>query len=362
MLVLILWPLLTPMSSTFREFVRKIGSGAHTSQHLTRSEAAEAARLMLQQEATPAQIGAFLIAHRIKRPTGEELAGMLDAYDELGPAIPPIDTFSNDRPVMVAGVPYDGRSRTAPLSVAIALLLAEFGQPVLMHGGDRMPTKYGLPLLALWQALGIDWSKRSIDAIRRDLQEEHLSFVYLPKHFPLAHQLVAYREDIGKRPPLATLELIWSPYRGQHHLVAGFVHPPTETMMREAFSLRGTRPFTLVKGLEGSCDLPSDRTSIIGLGNGDRFERLCLSPWERGWNGENVPLDPNAQELAKAITTTLQGQDTLLRRPLIWNGGFYLWRLGCCTTLEEGYNHAELILKKGILNERLKRLRVAVAS
>ena len=40
---------------------------------------------MLTQEATPAQIGAFLIAHRIKRPVPAELAGLLDAYAELGP-------------------------------------------------------------------------------------------------------------------------------------------------------------------------------------------------------------------------------------------------------------------------------------
>ena len=66
------------MSDRFREFLRQVGSGTHTSEALSRSQAAEAMKLMLLQEATPAQIGAFLIAHRIRRPTGEELAGMLD--------------------------------------------------------------------------------------------------------------------------------------------------------------------------------------------------------------------------------------------------------------------------------------------
>src|SRR4028119_884278 len=96
--------------------------------------------MMLLQEATPAQIGAFLIAHRIKRPTGEELAGMLDAYEQLGPKLQSIDSSP-----VILGVPYDGRSRTAPVNVLTALLLITSGQPVVMHGSDRMPTKYGVP-------------------------------------------------------------------------------------------------------------------------------------------------------------------------------------------------------------------------
>ena len=57
------------MSTAFRDLLRKVGSGSHTSENLTRAEAASATRMMLTQEATPAQIGAFMIAHRIKRPT-----------------------------------------------------------------------------------------------------------------------------------------------------------------------------------------------------------------------------------------------------------------------------------------------------
>lgn len=72
------------MSDEFRELLKKIGSGTHTSKNLTREEAAKATRMMLEEIATPAQIGAFMIAHRIKRPTPDELAGILDTYDDLG--------------------------------------------------------------------------------------------------------------------------------------------------------------------------------------------------------------------------------------------------------------------------------------
>ena len=72
------------MSSEFRELLVKVGSGTHTSKQLTRAEAAKATEMMLQQTATPAQIGAFAIAHRIKRPTPTELAGILDTFDSPG--------------------------------------------------------------------------------------------------------------------------------------------------------------------------------------------------------------------------------------------------------------------------------------
>src|SRR5579883_565204 len=252
------------MSHAFRELLRKVGSGTHTSESLTREEAAATTRMMLQQEATPAQIGAFMIAHRIRRPTGTELAGMLDAYEELGPRLQPITA---NHPVTVMSVPYDGRSRTAPIGPLGALILATAHCPVIMHGGDRMPTKDGEPLINIWRGLGIDWSQLSLAQVQQVLETAGLGFVYLPVHFPLAQGLVPYRDQIGKRPPLATMELIWSPYAGETHLVSGFVHPPTELMFQEALALRGLGHFTTVKGLEGSCDLPRERTAIIGLGS-----------------------------------------------------------------------------------------------
>ncbi|MEM9772217.1 MAG: hypothetical protein AAF889_11590, partial [Cyanobacteria bacterium P01_D01_bin.73] len=192
------------MSGVFRELLMKIGSGPHTGKNLSREEAKRALILMLEQEATPAQIGAFLIAHRIRRPTSEELAGMLDAFDELGPTVPAI---ASDKPVCIFGTAYDGRSRTFPLGVGVALTMAAAGYPTLLHGGARMPSKYGLPLVDIWSALGVDWRSLSLDEVHHHLENHKLGFLYLPHHFPLAHGLVQFREEIGKRPPLATLEL-----------------------------------------------------------------------------------------------------------------------------------------------------------
>ncbi|MGB7085533.1 MAG: hypothetical protein WBD47_08265, partial [Phormidesmis sp.] len=200
------------LAEQFRDLLKKVGSGTHTSKALTRSEAAIATELMLTQAATPAQIGAFMIAHRIKRPTPTELAGMLDTYDALGPQLREIDARY---PVTVFCNPYDGRSRTAPITPLTALIMAAAGAPVLLHGSGRMPTKHGLPTVEIFQGLGLNWPALTLAHVQTVLAKTGLGFVYQPVHFPLAESLVAYREQIGKRPTLATVEIMWSPYAGR---------------------------------------------------------------------------------------------------------------------------------------------------
>jgi len=403
------------MSNAFRELLKKVGSGVHTGKDLTRSEAAAATRMMLLQEATPAQIGAFMIAHRIKRPTSEEVAGMLDAYDELGPKLQlkglgtgnwglgtgqyfsTTPSFSQSRsdvrrslsraadahggslipnaqsrersdsltqPVMVFGIPYDGRSRTAPVTPLTALLLTTVGVPVVMHGGDCMPTKYGIPLIEIWQGLGVDFSKLTLTQVEQLLQTTGLGFVYLPQHFPQAQGLVPYRDQIGKRPPAATMELIWCPYVGDTHIVAGYVHPPTESRFMETFELRGVANFTLVKGLEGSCDLPRDRTAIIAFSqssSSSTFERLLLHPRDYGFAGTEVPLDSTTQLLAQ-MQDVLNGKSSELMPAAIWNGGFYLWRCGICSDLPTGFTKAEALFTSGKVAQKLEEISQAIAS
>jgi anthranilate phosphoribosyltransferase len=347
------------MSNLFRPLLQKVGSGNHTGENLTRTEAATATKMMLLGEATPAQIGAFLIAHRIKRPTADELAGMLDAYNELGPKLQPI---AAGRPVIVFGIPYDGRTRTAPISPIAALLLAAVGQPVVMHGGDRLPTKYGLPLVEIWQGLGVDWTNLSLEKTQQIFEQTGIGFVYLPEHFPLTNSIWEYRDQLGKRPPLATMELIWCPYAGDVHIIPGFVHPPTETLFQLTLGLHNITKYTLVKGLEGSCDLPRDRTAIIGLSTpSGQLERLHLAPRDYDFTPKNVPLTTTEQLLTE-MQAVLAGTSTELTQTALWNGGFYLWQSGVCPDMRSGIATAKELFISGAVADKLQQLSQVVNS
>lgn len=340
------------MSDEFRELLKKVGSGAHTGKDLTRAEAEAATIMMLQQTATPAQIGAFAIAHRIKRPTPEELAGMLDAYDRLGKKLAPV----NSQQAVVLGNPYDGRSRSVPVNPVTALILATAEIPVIMHGGDRMPTKYGIPTVEIWQKLGVDFAKLSLEQAQAFLAKTLIGFVYTPHHFPLAHYLVPYREQIGKRPPLATLELIWCPIKGRTSIVSGFVHPPTEERFQQTFKLRKVDDYTTVKGSEGSCDLPCSRTAIIGIKkHGNKFQRLLVHPDEYGLAGKDFALESEPQAIQE-ICKVIEGKSSKLMPTAILNGGFYLWRFGICSSISEGCDRAERLLVEGTVADKLRQL------
>jgi anthranilate phosphoribosyltransferase len=338
------------MNTVFRELLQKVGSGEHTHKNLTRAEAAQAATMILLEQATPAQIGAFLIAHRIKRPTSEELAGMLDAYDQLGPQLP---MLALPKPLVIFGCPYDGRSRTAPVIPLTALVLAAAGCPVLMHGGDRSPTKYGIPLVEVWRLLGVKWQGLNLEQLQHRLEQTLVGFLYTPDHFPLTQQLMTYRDQIGKRPPFATLELMWSPYRGEAHVVSGFVHPPTETTMRGAFALRGVHHFTTVKGLEGSCDVPRNRSAI--LGRGEPWERIILNAYDYDMAGSEVDL-PELEIWPTLMQQTLAGVTSDLTTATLWNSGLYLWHLGFCSSPQEGFAWANELLSSGKTVQKLQQL------
>lgn len=347
------------MSDEFRELLKRVGSGTHTSRNLTRKESNQATTMMLLQQATPAQIGAFMIAHRIKRPTPEELAGILDAFDQLGDQINVCPQHTHE-PV-VLGNPYDGRSRTIPVTVITALILASVDIPVIMHGGERMPTKYGIPLIEIWRRLRIDFSKFGLAQTQNTYNQARIGFIYLPQHFSTAHDFITYREQIGKRPPFATAELVWCPIIPKCRLVAGFVHPPTEERFRATFKLRHTEEFTLVKGLEGSCDLSRNRTGIIAIGNvGQDFERILLDPADYGLRGSDIMFESNEQaiDLIKAV---IHGVPNKLFSAAVLNGGFYLWRFKLASSLESAFELATTMLTKGKVANKLKQLQAICA-
>ncbi len=357
------------MSHVFRTLLKKIASGPHTGKHLTRSEAESAMTMVLQAEATPAQIGGFIVAHRMKRPVPQELAGILDAYDRLSSRIPPLDARTPEASdpatlPIVLGCPYDGRARTAPVTPIVALLLANAGVPVVMHGGDRMPTKYGLPMVEIWHALGIDWTRCGVARLHDALDRAQLAFAYTPFIFPETIAVADYRDQIGKRPPLATIELMWSPYGGQVRHACGFVHPPTEGFFQGAFALRGQAEFMTIKGLEGSCDLPRSRTAIIGIYQGDQFERLHLHARDFGLGGVDTPMASEADYLADLAMLVAGRIETDRERELmksaVWSGGFFLWQCGVCADLKLGIAQAEQVIQQGLLAKTITEIQAAI--
>ena len=332
----------TAKSTRFKTYLQKVGSGEHTSQGMSREEAADAMALMLHQDATPAQIGAFLIAHRIRRPEPQELAGMLDTYRELGPVL---KSPKNAIAPICFGMPFDGRTRTAPIYPLTVLVLLAALQPVVLQGGDRMPIKYGVTTLELFKALGLDLSGLHLRSVEEGFKRHGFALIHQPEHFPIAESLVGYREELGKRPPVASLELLWTPHQGRHILVSGFVHPPTESRAWDALRQAGETDLVTVKGLEGGTDLPIGRACITATMKEGHVERLILHPRDHGCHAKDV-------EWQDLDTWTVQARQALgnqgpLSTALRWNAGSYLWFCGMADDIQAGLKQAEELLEGG---------------
>ncbi len=335
----------------FKAHLSKVGSGVQTSRGMSREESADALHLILTAQASPAQIGAFLIAHRIRRPEPQELAGMLDTYRVLGPKLKSAN--GQKRPICF-GMPFDGRTRTAPIYPLTALVLLSTGQPIVLQGGRRMPVKYGVTAEELFKALGLELKDLTMDQVEAGFQQHGLALIYQPDHFPLAESLISYRDEIGKRPPLASLELLWTAHQGEHLLVSGFVHPPTENRAWKALELAGEKSLITVKGLEGSTDLPISRACVMSWVQAGQPERLVLHPRDHGCFDQDIEWN-NIEQWSEQALEALNNRGSL-SQPLLWNAGTYLWLAGLADNLDEGIAHAEKCLQSGLAQTTLEQL------
>ncbi len=335
----------------FKSYLRKIGSGEQTGRGMSRAESEDALNLILKGIPSPAQIGAFMIAHRIRRPEIQELAGMLDTYLTLGPKL---RSKNKQRNPICFGMPFDGRVRTAPIYPLTTLLLISAGQPVILHGGRKMPVKYGVTTEELFRSLGLNLKGLTIKQVENGFWENNFAFIYQPEHFQIAETLIQYREEIGKRPPIASMELLWTAHQGKHLMITGFVHPPTEERHCKTLQIMNEFNVITIKGLEGSTDLSIRHSSIIGRMRDDKLKRIILKAKDYDYIAEDMSWK-NVDEWRDQALQALNNEGPL-KKALEWNGGIFLWLSGVVNNLEEGLFKAKALIASGSTKKTLKDL------
>ncbi|WP_281067942.1 hypothetical protein [Anthocerotibacter panamensis] len=342
------------MSTTFREFVMKIGSGRLTGRDLTREESCRATVMLLNQEGTAAQMGAFLIAHRIKRPTPDELAGILDAFDLLAC---PFTLPATGLPPVVLSSPYDGQERLAVVTPLTALICSSLGQGIVLHGTTDMPPKHGLTSFDILAALGVDLS-RDAQTVTAQYEATGLGWVYLPTHFPQAYALQTLRDELGKRPPLATAELFWNPVR-RGLPILGYTHRETVQLAIATAGLREVDALVLVRGVQGSVNCTMFHPNLGLSWSQGISEPFRLVAADYGLGDDDLPLVGDSQDLLRQreITlATLQGKETPLRRAAIFSSAFVLTQARFSPSLAEAIPLATRALEQGLAYQKLHQI------
>jgi len=234
---------------TFAQYVRILGRGKKGSRSLNKDEAFEAMRMILNDEVEEVQIGAFLMLLRVKEESPEELAGFVAAARASLPQ--PTDAVNVD----LDWSSYAGKRRHLPWFILAALLLAENGISILMHGtaGRRDNRTYTPDVMKLF---GIS-DCASLDAASQQIETHNIAFISLEHFSPKLKQIMELRSLLGLRSPINTLLRILNPL-GAPHLMQGTFHPGYRPIHQQAAIHLEQAHLAVFKGEGGECERNPD--------------------------------------------------------------------------------------------------------
>jgi anthranilate phosphoribosyltransferase len=364
-------------AAAMRSILQRIATGPDLSKDLSRDEAREGMRLVLDGQVDPVQAGVFLIALRMKRETDDENCGVLDAVrDATLRVTAPVDALVD------IGDPYDGFKRTLPASPFLPCVLAACGVPAVSHGVESMGPKYGVTHRQVLRAAGLPVDLGPDEAAAR-VGDAGIGWSYVDqKHFcPKLHALAALRTLIVKRPAITTAEVLAGPLCGRlrTHLVTGYVHKPYPRIYALLARHAGFDSALIVRGVEGSViPLLSQKGKVFRYVDGGEETMVEFTPAELGIDqpvraprvpGSAVADDAKADHddagtafdaatvaklAADAGTAALEGQPGATRDSLIYGAALCLWHLERHESLASAAQAVRAVLDNG---EALRRLR-----
>jgi len=238
------------------KYIKIIGRGKDGARPLTREDAADLFGQVLDGSVTDLEVGGFCLAMRIKGETPEEMAGFLDATHQRMNHFP-----ASERPIVVLPT-YNGARKLPGLTPLLALLLAQRGVAVLLHGtpteSSRVFTSEVLAALDIHAQAAI-----------KPIAPGEVVFAPTELLLPALKRLLDVRRAVGLRNPAHSLVKILNPCRGQALVISSYTHPEYAVSMGQTFELIKANAL-LLRGTEGEVvadprRLPQMEAFIAGI-------------------------------------------------------------------------------------------------
>jgi anthranilate phosphoribosyltransferase len=259
----------------FAKYIRILGKGRTGSRALTREEAYDAMRMILNNEVEDIQLGAFLMLLRVKEESHEELTGfVLAVRDNI--AAP------TDIAVDLDWSSYAGKKRQLPWYLLTCWVLADQGIRVYMHGAsghtsERMYTEdvltqMGIPLARSWQQ------------VSAQLDASNFAYMPLENLSPVLKRLINLRNYLGLRSPVHTLSRLINPMAAPCSIQSIF-HPAYADSHQQA-SISLQQPNAAVfKGEGGEIERKPEAVCLVKkIVNG----MACEETWPRLLEGRQI--------------------------------------------------------------------------
>ena len=267
----------------FARFVRILGRGKSMTRSLTQAEAEEAMTAILAGEVLPEQLGAFLLLLRVKEESPEELAGFVRAARAALalPATPPrvdLDWSS-----------YAGKRRQLPWFLLSALLLAQKGWRVFMHGGEGH-TEGRLYTSEALRSLGVAVAPNLMAAAQR-LEREGFAYVTLDAISPALDDMMGLKPVLGLRSPVHTFARLLNPF-GAGAMMQAVFHPAYMRLHREAGLLLGQPALSVFRGEGGEIERrPNKPCDLQLLIDGERIDETWPASMPDPRQGADESMD-----------------------------------------------------------------------
>jgi anthranilate phosphoribosyltransferase len=317
---------------------------------LTRDEAREVMGEIMAGDATPAQIGGFLVALRAKGETAEEIAGCAEAMRAHALAVQP----RRDDLVDTAGTGGDG-AHTINISTAAALVAAAAGAAVAKHGNRAVSSACGSA--DVLEALGFALEQEP-PRIAESIDELGFGFLFAPLHHPAMRHAAPVRKELATRTVFNVLGPLTNPAGARAQVVGVYSRELVRTIA-EVLATLGARRAFVVHGAGGIDELsPVGENLIAEVVDGSVRERTLDPEADLGLpRCDLAELRGGApQENAATVREVFDGADGGRRNAILLNAAGAIAAAGHAEDLREGLGLARDAVDSGAAAQRLEQL------
>lgn len=332
------------MSDDFRTLLAKVATGAL----LTREEAALAFNRMMSGEATPSQMGALLMALRVRGETVDEITGAVTTMRAkmLKVSAPP-------DAVDVVGTGGDA-SGSFNISTCTAFLVAGCGVPVAKHGNRALSSRSGsADVLA---ALGVK-IELSPDQVGHCIREAGIGFMFAPAHHPAMKNVGPTRVELGTRTIFNLLGPLSNPAGVKRQMIGAFSRQWIEPMAQVLKNL-GSECVWVAHGSDGLDEITISGPTHIAALEAGKVRTFEISPEDIGLKRAKPETlrGADADANAAALLGVLKGKSGPYRDVAIFNAAATLVVAGRAKELKDGAAMAAKSIDTGEAEGRLDRL------
>ncbi len=281
---------------------------------LTFEQAESAMNSIMDGEATPAQIGSYLTALRMKGETVDEIAGSAKSMREHVVSVPVSASMYDGLLVDTCGTGGDGK-HTFNISTTAAFVVAGHGLKVAKHGNRAASSQSGSAdvLMALGGNLDLEPQQ-----VAECIDEVGIGFLYAINHHPAMRYAIGPRREIGQRTIFNVLGPLTNPAGATQQLI-GVYDPDLTEPLAHVLGALGSRAAYVVHGADGLDELSVTGINQVSHLRDGEVETYTLDPADFGISPGSLDdlAGGSPEENAQITLDILSGKDKGPRRDIV---------------------------------------------